>query len=150
MGISWSDEDRKNDMLNEAKAYMRKKGELIPNNDTQNVPEYFDEPRAAMRFFTIAYYDLNTEAKKRLYNQKFVIQNGLPYTYIERKRMSLLSPNNPFTQMKGESEDMVLNYLIANKDKVGLKRGGTMKPAMKPAMNPRMIGQASSKGIGRF
>lgn len=145
MGISWSDEDRKNDMLNEAKAYMRTKGEIIPTNNTQKVPEYFDEKRAAMRFFTIAYYDLNTEAKKRLYNQKFVIQNGLPYTYIERKRMSILSPDNPFTMMKGESEDMVLSYLIANKDKVGLKRGGTMMP-----MKSRIIGQASTKGIGRF
>ena len=146
MGVSWSDEDRKNDMLREAQAYMRKKGELIPTNDTQNVPEYFDEPRAAMRFFTQVYYNLNTEAKKRLYNQKFVIQNGQPFTYIERKRKNLIDPENPFTQMKGESEDMLLSYALANKDKVGLKRGGTMKPTMKP----RMMGQASTKGIGRF
>ena len=150
MGISWSDEDRKNDMLREAQAYMRKKGELIPTNDTQNVPEYFDEPRAAMRFFTQIYYNLNTEAKKRLYNQKFTIQNGQPFSYIERKRKNLLDPDNPFTTMKGETEDMLLSYALANKDKVGLKRGGKMQCCSSCSLKPRMMGQTSSKGIGHF
>jgi len=142
MGASFSDEARLEKMLNEGEAYMRKKGELVPTNDTQNVPEYFDEPRAAIRFFTQIYYRLNTAAKKRLYNQKFSIQNGLPYTYIERKRKNLLDPDNPFTMMKGESEDMLLSYALANKDKVGLKRGGKMMG--------QCCGACRSKGIGRF
>ena len=126
MGISWSDEDRLNDMLKEGEDYMRKNGEPVPNDSTQKAPEYFDTGRAAMRYFTQVYYKTSPETKKRLYGQKFVIGTGEPFSYAERKRKPLVDPENPFTTMKGEGEDMVINWVLNNKDKVGLARGGRL------------------------
>ena len=158
MGISWSEEDRKNDMLRDTEAYMRKHGEPIPTNDTQNVPEYFDEKRAAMRYFTIAYYKLNAEAKKRLYGQKFVIgARGQPFSYAERKKKNLLDPDNPFTTMKDEAEDMILEWIMENKGKlagavagaVGASRRGG--PVEARGRGGAMMGQCRKGGaIGRF
>jgi len=126
MGISWSDEDRLNDMLKEGEDYMRKHGEPVPDDSTQKVPEYFDTGRAAMRYFTQVYYKTSPETKKRLYGQKFVIGTGEPFSYAERKKKPLVDPENPFTTMKGEGEDMVINWVLNNKDKVGLARGGRL------------------------
>jgi hypothetical protein len=126
MGISWSDEDRLNDMLKEGSDYMKAHGEPIPDDSTQKVPEYFDTGRAAMRYFTQVYYKTSPETKKRLYGQKFVIGTGEPFSYAERKRKPLVDPENPFTTMKGEGEDMVINWVLNNKDKVGLARGGRL------------------------
>ena len=132
MGISWSDEDRLNDMLKEGADYMRKNGEPIPDDSTQNVPEYFDTGRAAMRYFTQVYYKTTPDTKKRLYGQKFVIGTGEPFSYAERKRKNLLDPENPFTTMKGEGEDMVINWVLNNKDTIAgaaskLARGGKLE-----------------------
>lgn len=126
MGISWSDEDRLNDMLKEGEDYMRKHGEPVPDDSTQKVPEYFDTGRAAMRYFTQVYYKTSPETKKRLYGQKFVIGTGEPFSYAERKRKNLIDKENPFTTMKGEGEDMVIDWVLNNKDKVGLARGGRL------------------------
>lgn len=132
MGISWSDEDRLNDMLKEGADYMRKNGEPIPDDSTQKVPEYFDTGRAAMRYFTQVYYKTSPETKKRLYGQKFVIGTGEPFSYAERKRKNLVDPENPFTTMKGEGEDMVINWVLNNKDTLAgaaskLARGGRLE-----------------------
>lgn len=132
MGISWSDEDRLNDMLKEGEDYMRKNGEEVPNDSTQKVPEYFDTGRAAMRYFTQVYYKTTPDTKKRLYGQKFVIGTGEPFSYAERKRKNLLDPENPFTTMKGEGEDMVINWVLNNKDTIAgaaskLARGGRLE-----------------------
>jgi hypothetical protein len=148
MGISWSDEDRKNDMLRDTKAYMRKRGEPIPTNDTQKVPDYFDEGREAMRYFTIAYYDLNTEAKKRLYSQPFVIgARGKPFSYAERKKKNLLDPDNPFTTMKGESEDMILEWIMENKGKLAGAAAGAVGAARRGGMT-QCCGACQLKGRG--
>lgn len=128
MGISWSDEDRLNDMLKEGSDYMKAHGEPIPDDNTQKVPEYFDTGRAAMRYFTQVYYKTSPETKKRLYGQKFVIGTGEPFSYAERKRKPLIDPENPFTTMKGEAEDRILDWVLKNSgDTLRLARGGRLE-----------------------
>lgn len=129
MGISWSDEDRLNDMLRDGENYMRAHGEEIPTNDTERVPEFFGTDKEAVRYFIQVHYKLNNKAKKRLYNQKFVIGTGNPFSYAERKRKNLIDPDNPFGVLKGEGEDMVIQWILNNKDKglelaTGFSRGG--------------------------
>ena len=128
MGGSWSDEARLQRMLNDTKEYMRKHGEAIPTDATQNVPEYFDKDKEAVRFFIIVHYECSTETKRRLYGQPFSIgSQGEPFSYAQRKKMSLIDPRNPFGVMKGEGEDMVINWVLAHKDKVGLQSGGQVE-----------------------
>jgi hypothetical protein len=129
MGISWSDEDRLNDMLRDGENYMRAHGEEIPTNETQRVPEFFGTDKEAVRYFIQVHYKLNNATKKRLYNQKFVIGTGNPFSYAERKRKNLIDPDNPFGVLRGEGEDMVIQWILNNKDKglelaTGFRRGG--------------------------
>jgi len=128
MGGSWSDEARLQRMLDDTKSYMRKHGEAIPTDATQNVPEYFDKDKEAVRFFIIVHYECSTETKRRLYGQPFSIgSQGEPYSYAQRKKMNLVDPRNPFGVLKGEGEDMVINWVLAHKDKVGLESGGRVE-----------------------
>jgi len=155
-------------MLKEGEDYMRKNGEEVPNDSTQKVPEYFDTGRAAMCYFTQVYYKTSPDTKKRLYGQKFVIGTGEPFSYAERKRKNLLDPENPFTTMKGEGEDMVINWVLNNKDTIAgaaskLARGGRLEAlsaadrkyilnhgTLPGAMLKRGLGGDILSGIGNY
>jgi hypothetical protein len=131
MGISWSDEDRLNDMLRDGENYMRAHGEEVPTNSTQHVPEFFGTDKEAVRYFIQVHYKLSNATKKRLYNQKFSIGTGNPFSYAERKRKNLIDPDNPFGVLKGEGEDIVMRWILDNKDKglemaTTFRRGGKM------------------------
>ena len=137
MGISWSDEDRLNDMLRDGENYMRAHGEEIPTNSTQHVPEFFGTDKEAVRYFIQVHYKLSTATKKRLYNQKFSIGTGNPFSYAERKRKNLIDPDNPFGVLKGEGEDIVMRWILDNKDK-GLEMATTFRRGGRTMMGCHM------------
>lgn len=137
MGISWSDEDRLNDMLRDGENYMRAHGEEIPTNSTQHVPEFFGTDKEAVRYFIQVHYKLSNATKKRLYNQKFSIGTGNPFSYAERKRKNLIDPDNPFGVLKGEGEDIVMRWILDNKDK-GLEMATTFRRGGRTMMGCHM------------
>lgn len=121
------DESRKQDGLKEVRGSLNARSIPLPTNDTQSVPEYFETNRDAISYFMALANDVTSvPTKRRLYGQKFVIGNREPFSYAERKKKSIVSPDNPFSTTQGEGEQMVLDFVLENKDKAGLSRGGRL------------------------
>jgi hypothetical protein len=124
------DESRKQDGLKEMRGYLNSRGIPLPTNDTESVPEYFEVNKDAQYYFPVLANDVTSQAtKRRLYGQKFVIGNREPFSFAERKKKNIISPDNPFSTTQGEGEQMILDFVLANKDKAGLARGGRL-PAL--------------------
>lgn len=113
------------------KKYLRDRGIPIPTNATESVPDFFASDNDAKGYFQVVKSLDNQKTKGRLYSQKFTIGTREPFSYAERKRKSILSPDNPFTTEEGEGEQIALDLIGQHKDKltgaVGLRKGGTVK-----------------------
>lgn len=124
----------KKENLETAKRVLRENGISVPTNSTKSVPDFFADKRHAMAYFNVVREDITDQnTMKKLFSDKFSIGTRDPYNYAERKRMPIISPDNPFTTDEGEGERLVIDWVMGNKDKLiagaagALRRGGAVE-----------------------
>lgn len=92
-----------------------------PTEQTELVPDFPDGPSARDWFGLIGLRGLSTKKQMKLFRQKFTIAGGEPYSFYERKRMSLLSPENPFLITQGDGEAKIFKVI---ESQLPLRKGG--------------------------
>ena len=82
---------------------LRDKGLAPPTADTDHVPNFNDNGEA-VAWFELAMLRIPSAKKVKLYQQPFTIGTRPAMSYAERKRQSLISPENPFQTKQDEAE----------------------------------------------
>jgi len=127
MGAGKSQEQKDMEIYNKANELLAQNGYDKVTASTTKVPEQFHDKWGAKWFFGAVerMHPKMPDAKKvKLYTQKFQIGSGPALSRYERKDLSLINPENPFDTQPGEGEERVFAFIDANKNKVGLARGG--------------------------
>jgi hypothetical protein len=138
----------KKENLERAKKILREKGIPVPTNSTKSVPDFFADKRDAMNYFHVVREDITDQnTMKKLFSDKFSIGTRDPYNYAERKRMPIISPDNPFTTDEGEGERLVIDWVMGNKDKLIAGAAGAVGAARRGGMT-QCCGACQLKGRG--
>jgi hypothetical protein len=101
-----------------------------------------------MNYFHVVREDITDQnTMKKLFSDKFSIGTRDPYNYAERKRMPIISPDNPFTTDEGEGERLVIDWVMGNKDKLIAGAAGAVGAARRGGMT-QCCGACQLKGRG--
>lgn len=117
------DDEKRDRGIVEFREKLQHAGIPPPTASTEHVPDVENNDQARYYWF-VATNTLPHATLLKLAKQPFHIGTRPAYSYIERKNMSLIAGDNPFTWTQSEAENRLLNF--AGSHTGGLKHGGRM------------------------
>ena len=124
MGHRWSDEGRREEARNETEARLKREGYAPLSDTNSHVPDFPNNSFAIAFWVNASNKSLPNKIRMEAMKQPFTIGTREPLSYSQRKKMSLLSPDNPFSTSQSEAEAMVLDKISQN---LPLKKGGVVR-----------------------
>ena len=118
------DDEKRERGIHEFREKLHRDGIPLPTASTDHVPDLANNDQARYYWF-IATNTLPHATLIKLAKQPFHIGTRPAYSYIERKNMSLIAGDNPFTWSQSEAENRILNF--AGQHTGGLKHGGMLE-----------------------